>query len=348
MKDFQIGIYTLGDYAEDPKTHKKISEQQRIHEIIEAAKLADTLGLDVFAVGESHQEHFISQAHAVILGAIAASTQNITISSSATIISTSDPVRVYENFSTIDLISNGRAEIVAGRASRVGLFELLGYDIQDYNELFYEKFDLLLKLNQEQPLTWAGMFRPPLKEAVLYPKPKHGKLPIWRAVGGAPYSAIEAGKEGVPMMLANLAGPATLFNHAVEAYKKNYRAYGHDEDKMEFGITNLFHTQDSDEAAFKNFYQYLNQGFIKSNGHPMNKEAYVDALDVRNVLLVGSPDTIVEKILYQYDLYGHNRTMLQLDIGGMPFDEVKRNIEVIANEIAPRVKEEIRKRRKAQ
>lgn len=345
MKDFQIGIYTLGDYASDPKSGNKISEQQRINEIIEAAKLADELGLDVFAVGESHQEHFISQAHAVILSAIAAQTKNIIVSSSATIISTSDPVRVYENFSTIDLISDGRAEIVAGRASRVGLFKLLGYDVNDYNELFDEKFDLLLKLNTEQPLTWAGMFRPPLKDAVLYPKPKNGKLPIWRAVGGAPYSAVEAGKQGVPMMLANLAGPATLFNHAVEAYRKNYRAYGHDEDKMEIGITNLIHIQDTDEAAFKNFYQYLNQGFMLSNGHPMNKEAYVDALDVRNVLLVGTVDRIVEKILYQYDLYGHNRTMLQLDLGGMPFEDVKRNIELIATEIAPRVKEEIRKRR---
>ncbi len=347
MSDFQIGIYTLGDYASDPKTGNKVTEQERIQEIIEAAKLADDLGLDVFAVGESHQQHFISQAHAVILSAIAAVTKNITISSSATIISTSDPVRVYENFSTIDLIADGRAEIVAGRASRVGLFSLLGYDVHDYNELFDEKFDLLLKLNEDQPLSWAGLFRPPLKEAVLYPKPKNGKLPIWRAVGGAPYSAVEAGRQGVPMMLANLAGPAVLFNHAVEAYKKNYRAYGHDESKMKFGITNLFHTQDTDEAAFKNFYQYLNQGFMHSNGHPMNKESYVDALDVRNVLLVGSPQTIIDKILYQYDLYGHDRSMLQLDLGGMPFEEVKRNIEVIAKEIAPKVKEEIRKRKLA-
>ena len=307
--------------------------------------MADELGLDVFAVGESHQEHFISQAHAVILGAISAVTKNIKISSSATIISTSDPVRVYENFATLDLISNGRVELVAGRASRIGLFKLLGYDVDDYNELFDERFDLLLKLNEAQPITWAGLFRPPLKEAVLYPKPLRGKLPIWRAVGGAPYSAVEAGRQGVPMMLANLAGPASVFNHAVEAYKKNYRAFGHLEQEMKFGITNLFHTQDTDEKAFKNFFQYLNQGFLHSNGHPMNKESYVDALDVRNVLLVGSPDTIVEKMLYQYDLYGHNRTMLQIDLGGMPFDEVKRNIEVIAKEIAPRVKEEIRKRK---
>lgn len=145
----EIGILTLGDYASDPRTGSVITEQQRILEIIEAAKLADELGLDVFGVGESHQEHFVSQAHTVILGAIAASTKQIKLTSSATIISTSDPVRVYEDFSTIDLISNGRAEIIAGRASRIGLFELLGYDINDYEEFFDEKFDLLLKLNKE-------------------------------------------------------------------------------------------------------------------------------------------------------------------------------------------------------
>ncbi len=348
MKEFQMGIYTLGDYTADAKTGNKITEQERINQIIEAAKLADSLDFDVFAVGESHQEHFISQAHAVILGAIAAVTKNVTLSSAATIISTSDPVRVYENFSTLDLISDGRAEIVAGRASRVGLFKLLGYDVHNYEALFDEKFDLLLKLNESQPITWHGQFRNPLEEAVLYPKPKNGKLPIWRAVGGAPYSAVEAGIAGVPMMLANLAGPAQLFNHAVQAYKKNYLLNGHDKDEMKIGITNLLHVAETDEEAFKNFFQYLDQGFKHANGHGMNREAYVDALDIRNVILVGSPETIVQKILYQYDTYEHDRTLLQLDIGGMPWEDVERMINLVAKEIMPRVKEEIAKRREGQ
>ena len=341
----EIGILTLGDYASDPRTGSVITEQQRILDIIEAAKLADELGLDVFGVGESHQEHFVSQAHTVILGAIAASTKQIKLTSSATIISTSDPVRVYEDFSTIDLISNGRAEIIAGRASRIGLFELLGYDINDYEEFFDEKFDLLLKLNKEQPLRWAGLFRPPLKDAVLYPKPKKGSLPIWRAVGGAPYSAVAAGKQGVPMMLANLAGPVSLFKHSVDAYKKYYKAYGHDESNMKIGITNLFYVHDSKEVAFETYFVYLNQGFLHSNGNPMNKEAYVNALDIENVLMVGDVDTIVAKILHQYDAYGHDRVMFQVDLGGMLFSEVKRNIEVIGKEIMSRVKKEINSKR---
>lgn len=344
MSDFEMGILTLGDYASDPKTNEIVSEQKRLQEIIEAAKLADKLGLDVFGVGESHQEHFVSQAHTVILGAIAASTEQIKLTSSATIISTSDPVRVYEDFSTIDLISNGRAEIIAGRASRVGLFELLGYDINDYEALFDEKFDLLLKLNEKQPLRWAGLFRPPLKDVVLYPKPLNGSIPIWRAVGGAPYSAVAAGKQGVPMMLANLAGPVSLFKHSVDAYKKNYKAFGHPEADMKIGITNLFYVHESKEVAFETYFDYLNQGFLHSNGSPMNRAAYENALDLENVLMVGDVDTIVEKILYQYDAYQHNRVMFQVDLGGMPFSEVKRNIEVIGKEIMPRVKNEIKSR----
>ncbi len=147
------------------------------------------------------------------------------------------------------------------------------------------------------------------------------------------------------MMLANLAGPACLFNHAVEAYKNNYIAYNDDRENMKVGITNLLHIQDNAEDAFRNFFQYLNQGFMHSNGHPMNKEAYVDALDIKNVILVGDVDIVVNKILYQYDLYKHDRTMLQIDLGGMPFEEVKRMINIIAKEIAPRVKAEIKKRK---
>lgn len=346
MANFEIGIYSLGDYVDDPHTKTKISEQERIQEIIQAAVLADEYGLDVFALGESHQEHFISQAHAVILGGIATKTKNITISSSATIVSTSDPVRIYENFSTIDLMSNGRAEIVGGRASRIGLFELLGYNVRDYEALFEEKFELLLELNKAQPITWRGHFRAPLENATLYPKPLHGSLPIWRAVGGPPYSAVLAGKQGVPMILATLAGPATLFNHSVTAYREHFKLEHKDLSAMRVGITNLFHTAPTDQEAFKNFYKYIDHTFRSANGRGFNREAYVDALDIRNVVLVGSPETIIEKILYQYDVYKHDRIMLQLDLGGMPWEQVEYNIKMIGTVIAPRVREAIAERKR--
>ena len=216
-KGLEFGIYTLGDHLPNPLTGERISAQERVQEIIEYAKLADEAGIDFFSVGESHQEYFATQAHSVVLGTIAQATKNIKIASSSTIISTSDPVRVYEDFATIDLISNGRAEIVAGRASRVGLFDLLGYDIRHYEELFEEKFELLLQINKEEVLNWSGNYRAPLKNAQILPRPKEGKIPIWRAVGGTPASAIKAGYAGVPMFMAHLGGPASIFKNTIDA-----------------------------------------------------------------------------------------------------------------------------------
>ncbi|MFZ0577222.1 MAG: LLM class flavin-dependent oxidoreductase, partial [Psychrobacillus psychrotolerans] len=185
-KGLEFGLYTLGDHMPNPHTGERISAAQRIHEIIELAKLAEQAGIDFFSVGESHQEYFATQAHTVVLAAIAQATNKIKIASSSSIISTSDPVRVYEDFATIDLLSKGRAEIVAGRASRIGLFELLGYDVRYYEELYEEKFELLLKINQENVINWSGQFRAPLKDASVIPRPQDGSLPIWRAVGGHP------------------------------------------------------------------------------------------------------------------------------------------------------------------
>src|SRR5699024_5376667 len=193
----EFGIYTLGDHLPNPNDGSRVSAKERVHEFIRYAQAAEQAGLDYFGLGESHQEFFASQAHAVILGAIAQATSTMRIGSSSTIISTSDPVRVYENFSTLDLLSTGRIELVAGRASRVGLFELLGYDLRDYEELYEEKLELLLQINREESVTWSGQFRAPLNEAEVIPRPIEDRLRIWRAVGGAPGSAIKAGLAGV-------------------------------------------------------------------------------------------------------------------------------------------------------
>src|SRR5690625_1092298 len=201
-KGLEFGIYTLGDHLPNPHKGERIPAQQRIQEIIKLAQLAEQAGIDFFSVGESHQEYFATQAHTIVLSAIAQATSKIKIGSSSTIISTSDPVRVYEDFATIDLISNGRAEIIAGRASRIGLFDLLGYSLRDYEELYEEKFELLLKINEEELINWEGQFRAPLKNAQILPHPTNNWLPIWRAVGGPPASAMKAGHAGVPMFLA--------------------------------------------------------------------------------------------------------------------------------------------------
>jgi alkanesulfonate monooxygenase SsuD/methylene tetrahydromethanopterin reductase-like flavin-dependent oxidoreductase (luciferase family) len=216
----EFGLYTLGDHLPDPGTGSRISARQRLQEIISLATLAEQAGLDSFSVGESHQEGFATQAHAVVLAAIAQATSRIRIFSTSTIISTSDPVRVFENFATLDLISGGRAEIVAGRASRVGLFDLLGYDLKDYEDLYEEKLALLLKINQEEEVTWEGRFRPALRNARVLPRPLQQRLPIWRAVGGTPASAVRAGRMGVPMVLAHLGGPVQVFKRLVDVYRE--------------------------------------------------------------------------------------------------------------------------------
>ncbi|WP_454192628.1 LLM class flavin-dependent oxidoreductase [Paenibacillus sp. Marseille-Q7038] len=337
-KGIEFGLYSIGEHVIDPMTGKRIPAQQRIHELIEASQLADEAGLDVFAVGESHQTHFTTQAHTVILGAIAQATKHIKIASSATVLSTSDPVRVYEDFATIDLISGGRAEIVAGRGSRVGAYSLLGYDVQDYEELFEEKMELLMQLNKEEFVTWEGQFRAPLKHAGILPQPLHGQMPIWRAVGGPPASAMKAGHAGVPMMLTTLGGPAINFKHSVDAYRMAAEESGFDSRRLPVATTSLFYTAKDSQDALREYYPYLNAGMraLKGNGYP--KQQFTQAIDYRDALMVGSPQQIIEKMLYQHELYNQQRFMAEIDFGGLPMDKVMKNIELIATEIMPAVK----------
>ena len=337
-KGLEFGLYTLGDHIPDPHTGKRISAQQRIKEIIELAKLAEQAGVDFFSVGESHQAYFTTQAHTVVLSAITQATEKIKIGSSSTILSTSDPVRVYEDFATIDLISNGRAEIVAGRASRVGLYELLGYNLRDYEALFEEKFDLLLQLNEEEIVNWEGEFRAPLKNAEILPRPKNGSLPIWRAVGGTPASAIKAGYAGVPMMLATLGGPASIFNRTIEAYRETAESSGFDIASLPVGTTGFFYAAESTQEAMRDMYPYINEGMKLTNGQGFPKQAFAQAADKRNVINVGSPQEIIEKILYQHELFGHQRYLAQMDFGGMPFDKLMKNIDIIGTEILPAIR----------
>lgn len=337
-KGMEFGLYSIGDHLLNPHAGEKISAQQRIQEIIEAGKLADEAGIDVFAVGESHQEHFTTQAHTVILGAIAQATKDIKIASSATVLSVSDPVRVYEDFSTLDLISNGRAEIVAGRGSRVGAYDLLGYDVRDYEALFEEKLELLMKLNEEEKVTWEGQFRAGLTNAKVLPQPENGHLPIWRAVGGPPGSAIKAGYAGIPMMLTTLGGAAINFKPSVDAYREAAEQSGFDASTLPIGTTSLFYTAENSQDAMREFYPHLNVGmsFLRGTGYP--KQQFAQAIDYRDALMIGSPQQIIEKLHYQYELYGQQRFLAQIDFGGVPFDKVAKNIELIATEIMPAVK----------
>lgn len=337
-KGIEFGLYSIGDHILNPHNGSKISAEKRIHELIETAKLADEAGIDVFAVGESHQAHFTTQAHTVILGAIAQATKNIKIASSATVLSTSDPVRVYEDFATIDLISNGRAEIVAGRGSRIGGYSLLGYDVNYYEELFEEKMDLLLKINKEESVTWKGQFRTPLEHAAIIPRAKNNNMPIWRAVGGPPASAIKAGHAGVPMMLTTLGGPAINFKVSVDAYREAAEQSGFDPATLPIATTSLFYTAENSQDALNEYYPHINAGMLALRGGGYPKQQFTNAVDYRDALMIGSPQQIIEKMLYQYELFGQQRFMAQIDFGGVPFDKIEKNIELIATEIMPAVR----------
>ncbi|MGE6400194.1 LLM class flavin-dependent oxidoreductase [Bacillus cereus] len=337
-KGIEFGLYSIGDHILNPHNGSKISAEKRIHELIETAKLADEAGIDVFAVGESHQAHFTTQAHTVILGAIAQATKNIKIASSATVLSTSDPVRVYEDFATIDLISNGRAEIVAGRGSRIGGYSLLGYDVNYYEELFEEKMDLLLKINKEESVTWKGQFRTPLEHAAIIPRAKNNNMPIWRAVGGPPASAIKAGHAGVPMMLTTLGGPAVNFKVSVDAYREAAEQNGFDPATLPIATTSLFYTAENSQDALSEYYPHINAGMLALRGGGYPKQQFTNAVDHRDALMIGSPQQIIEKMLYQYELFGQQRFMAQIDFGGVPFDKIEKNIELIATEIMPAVR----------
>ncbi|WP_144507905.1 LLM class flavin-dependent oxidoreductase [Bacillus mycoides] len=337
-KGIEFGLYSIGDHILNPHNGSKISAEKRIHELIETAKLADKAGIDVFAVGESHQVHFTTQAHTVILGAIAQATKNIKIASSATVLSTSDPVRVYEDFATIDLISNGRAEIVAGRGSRIGGYSLLGYDVNYYEELFEEKMDLLLKINKEESVTWKGQFRTPLEHAAIIPRAKNNNMPIWRAVGGPPASAIKAGRAGVPMMLTTLGGPAVNFKVSVDAYREAAQQSGIDPATLPIATTSLFYTAENSQDALSEYYPHINAGMLALRGGGYPKQQFTNAVDQRDALMIGSPQQIIEKMLYQYELFGQQRFMAQIDFGGVPFDKIEKNIELIATEIMPAVR----------
>ncbi|MGG5736092.1 MULTISPECIES: LLM class flavin-dependent oxidoreductase [Bacillus cereus group] len=342
-KGIEFGLYSIGDHILNPHNGSKISAEKRIHELIETAKLADKAGLDVFAVGESHQAHFTTQAHTVILGAIAQTTENIKIASSATVLSTSDPVRVYEDFATIDLISNGRAEIVAGRGSRIGGYSLLGYDVNYYEELFEEKMDLLLKISKEESVTWKGQFRTPLEHATIIPRAKNNNMPIWRAVGGPPASAIKAGHAGVPMMLTTLGGPAINFKVSVDAYREAAEQSGFDPATLPIATTSLFYTAENSQDALSEYYPHIHAGMLALRGGGYPKQQFTNAVDYRDVLMIGSPQQIIEKMLYQHELFGQQRFMAQIDFGGVPFDKIEKNIELIATEIMPAVRKHIAK-----
>lgn len=312
-------------------------------EIIEAAKLADEAGLAVFGVGEHHRLDYVVSSPAVVLSAIAPVTKQIRLTSATSVVSTLDPVRLFEDFATVDLISGGRAEFIAGRGAFIESFPLFGFNLHDYDELFEEHMELLLQLNQQERITWEGKFRPPLKDAMIAPRPVQKEIPIWIGVGGTPDSAVRAGRLGVGMALAILEGAPERFQHLVDLYYDAGKKVGHSEDRLKIGVTGHVFLAKTTEQAKDEFYPYYSSYWYYVNkqrgfGLKMSREEFEHLASSESALFTGSPDLIVEKILYQHELFGHTRFLAQIDIGGQPFDKVARNIELLATEVVPKVK----------
>ncbi|WP_238653114.1 LLM class flavin-dependent oxidoreductase [Paenibacillus piscarius] len=347
---FEFGIYTLGDIVTDCHTGQRISPRQRLHEVIAAAKLADEAGLDVFGVGEHHRLDFVISSVPVVLAAIAQVTQRIKLTSATTVLSTIDPVRVFEDFATLDLLSGGRAEIIAGRGAFLESFPLFGYELEDYKQLFSENLDLLLTLNQHEVMNWQGKFRSPLHNAEIAPRPFQPKLPLWVGIGGSAESAAKAGTLGTGMAIAILNGSPEPFRHLAESYRSAGAAAGHQPEDLKIAITSHGYIAKTAEQALDEYYPYYysyRNAISPSPGqeYRVPRSEFGGFTSPDNTLAVGSPQQIIEKILYQHELFGHHRFMTQLDIGGLPYAKVAAAIELLATEVAPVVRRELAKKR---
>ena len=348
-KPFEIGVYSFVELTPNPATGHAISPTERMANLLETMELADQVGLDVFALGEHHRPEFISSAPAVILAAAAARTQHIRLSSAVTVLSSDDPVRVFQNFATLDLISQGRAEVMAGRGSFIESFPLFGYDLKDYNELFSENLGLLLALNEAEKITWAGKHRAPLHNLGVYPRPHQQKLPVWVAVGGTPESVVRAASLGLPMALAIIGGMPERFAPFVELYRESAADAGHDPAQLPVSINSHgFIADDSRQAAddyWPGYSLMMNRIGRERGWSGITRQQYDASQGLRGADFIGHPDEIIEKILFQHSIFGHQRLLLQLGLGAIAHAKMMRAIELLGTKVAPVVREEIRKRR---
>jgi probable LLM family oxidoreductase len=332
----ELGVATFAD------VHPAVSPEQRLRQLVEEAELAEQLGLDVFAVGEHHRPDYAVSAPAVVLAALAARTHRIRLSSAVTVLSSDDPVRVFEQFATVDLLSGGRAEIMAGRGSFIESFPLFGYDLDDYDELFAEKLDLLLRIREQPEVTWSGRHRAALDHAGVYPRPVQDPLPVWVAVGGSPQSVIRAGVLGLPLTLAIIGGQPERFAPLVELYREASREAGHGE--LPLAINTHAFVGD-DEQGFRAPYLAMMNRIGRERGWPPAGPAQYAALKApRGALAAGSPEQVAEKLLFEHELFGHQRYLAQMSVGAVDHLDVLRSMELFGTEVAPVVRAEVARR----
>ncbi|MEK7401942.1 MAG: LLM class flavin-dependent oxidoreductase, partial [Gemmatimonadota bacterium] len=332
----ELGLYTFAETTLDPATGQQIGAGQRLRDLMEEIELADQLGLDVYGVGEHHRPDFAVSTPAVVLAAAAMRTKRIRLTSAVNVLSSDDPVRVFQEFTTLDLLSNGRAEIMAGRGSFIESFPLFGYDLSNYDELFIEKLELLLELRDHEKITWSGKYRAPLKNQSVYPRPET-RIPVWIAVGGTPQSVIRAGMLGLPMALAIIGGTPERFVPFVELHREATAKAGHRNVPVSINSHGWI-ALDSQQAAnevWPSYSQVMARIGHERGWPPPSREHFDEERSPHGAILVGSPQQVIDKVLYEHELFGMQRFMLQLTVGTMPHDKVMRAIELYGTQVAP-------------
>lgn len=342
----EIGLTTFVETTPDVETGKVLSHAERIREVVEEIVLADEVGLDVFGVGEHHRKDYAASSPAVVLAAAASQTKQIRLTSAVTVLSSDDPVRVFQQFSTLDAISNGRAEIMAGRGSFIESFPLFGYELDDYNELFDEKLDLLLKIQGSEKVTWnGGTHRPAIQNRGIYPIPVQETLPIWIASGGTPQSVVRAGMLGLPLVLAIIGGSPRQFARLVQLYKRAAKEAGHDLSKLPIASHSHGFVAESTELAAEKFFpstqQAMNVLGRERGWGEYTRETFDSARSLEGALYVGDAETVAEKIIHLRKNVGVTRFMLHVPVGSMPHADVMKAIELLGKKVAPIVRAEV-------
>ena len=343
----ELGIYSFGEATPDPETGRTISAHERVRRLLDEIELADRVGLDVYGLGEHHRREFVVSAPAVVLAAAATRTKRIRLTSAVSVISSDDPVRVFQSFATLDLVSDGRAEIMAGRGSFTEWFPLFGYDLADYDELFEEKLELLLKIRESERVTWRGRHRASIEDLPVFPRPVQDPLPIWIAVGGHPESVVRAGRLGLPLALAIIGGEPRRFVPLVDLYRQAGRRAGHDPAKLRVSINSHgLIEEDSRQAGDDAYaaYSYVMAKIGRERGWaPPSREQFERERGPLGANLVGTPDEVAAKIVYEHELFGFDRFLIQLSVGTLPHEKVLHAIELFGTKVAPIVRREVEK-----
>jgi probable LLM family oxidoreductase len=341
----ELGVYTFAEATPDANGNI-VSPQQRLHDLMEEIELADQVGLDVFGVGEHHRPDYVVSSPAVVLAAAAVRTRKIRLTSAVTVLSSDDPVRVFQDFATVDLLSNGRAEIMAGRGSFIESYPLFGYDLDDYNELFTEKLEMLLRIRESTRVTWSGKHTQSLDNLGVYPRPVQNPLPVWIAVGGTPQSVVRAGRLGLPLAIAIIGGSPARFVEFADLYRQTAAAAGHDISKLQLSINSHGligdSSQETADIAWPAYADTMGRIGRERGWPPPTRRHFDGERSPHGAMLLGSAQEVIDKILWEHELFGMTRFLIQFSVGTLPHAVIMRSIELYGTVVAPAVRDALK------